>query len=55
LKTTNGFEVCFGIPFEACRSFGWTLQRGADAALEGVAAGETELAIEDAPPRVKLN
>jgi hypothetical protein len=55
LKTTNGFEVCFGIPFEACRSFGWTLQRGADAALEGGEAGEIESAMAVASPPVKLN
>jgi hypothetical protein len=53
LKTTNGFEVCFGIPFEACKSFGWNLQRGAD--LAGADAGEAELAIEAARCRVKLN
>jgi hypothetical protein len=32
LKTTDGFEVSFGIPFEACRSFGWNLQHKADHA-----------------------
>jgi len=30
LKTPDGFEVCFGIPFEACRSFGWNLLRAAE-------------------------
>jgi hypothetical protein len=55
LKTTNGFEVCFGIPFEACKSFGWNLQRGADRARAGADAGEAELAIEAARCRVKLN
>ena len=55
LKTTNGFEVCFGIPFEACKSFGWNLQRGADRAREAADAGEAELAIEAARCRVKLN
>jgi hypothetical protein len=34
LKTRNGFEVCFGIPFEACQSLGSTLQHGADEAIE---------------------
>jgi hypothetical protein len=51
LKTMNGFEVCFGIPFEVCRAFGWTLQRGADAALEGAPAAP---AIAGAP-LAKLN
>ena len=31
LKTPDGFEVCFGIPFEACRSLGWNLLRAAEA------------------------
>jgi hypothetical protein len=52
LKTTNGFEVCFGIPFEACRSFGWNLQHGADAARDGA---EVEPAVAAIPYRVKLN
>jgi hypothetical protein len=29
LKTTDGFEVSFAIPFEACQSLGFSLQRGA--------------------------
>jgi hypothetical protein len=29
-KTPDGFEVCFGIPFEACHSFGWNLLRAAE-------------------------
>lgn len=32
LKTTDGFEVSFGIPVEASRSLGWTLQQGAEEA-----------------------
>ena len=32
LKTTDGFEVSFGIPLEVCRSFGWNLQHCADRA-----------------------
>ena len=32
LKTTDGFEVSFGIPFEACQHLGFSLQRGADRA-----------------------
>jgi hypothetical protein len=30
LKTPDGFEVCFSIPFEACRSLGWNLLRAAE-------------------------
>jgi hypothetical protein len=30
LKTPDGFEVCFGIPFAACRSLGWNLLRAAE-------------------------
>jgi hypothetical protein len=32
LKTTDGFEVSFGIPLEVSRSFGWNLQHAADQA-----------------------
>jgi hypothetical protein len=32
LKTADGFEVSFAIPFEACQSLGFSLQRGADQA-----------------------
>ena len=52
LKTMNGFEVCFGIPFEVCRALGWDLQRGADTAIEIVPA---ERGIAGAPPRIKVN
>ena len=40
LKTTNGFEVSFGIPFEACQSLGWNLQNGADRAIDAGEPGE---------------
>ena len=30
LKTPDGFEVCFSIPFEACRSLGCNLLRAAE-------------------------
>ena len=30
LITTNGFEVSFGIPLEACHSLGWNLMQGAE-------------------------
>jgi hypothetical protein len=41
LKTTDGFEVCFGIPFEACRSLAQSLQHGADTDHEvTVTSGE---------------
>ena len=52
LKTMDGFEVCFGIPFEVCRVFGWNLQRFAEGAL-GTAAAEP--AIAGSPPPAKLN
>lgn len=55
LKTANGFEVCFGIPFEACRSLGWNLQHGAAQAVAGAQAGEADLAVALAPSRAKLN
>jgi len=29
LKTTDGFEVSFGVPLEACRALGWSLQHEA--------------------------
>jgi len=51
LKTTNGFEVSFGIPFEACRSFGWNLQRGANEAIEASDNSEESIA----PGDLKLN
>jgi hypothetical protein len=56
LKTTDGFEVCFGIPFEECRSLGQNLQHGADNACETAKADEPEVAtMESAPWRLKLN
>jgi hypothetical protein len=39
LKTTDGFEVSFGVPFEACRALGWSLQHEADKAID---AGEPD-------------
>jgi hypothetical protein len=32
LKTTDGFEVSFAIPFEACQSLGFSLQQGCNEA-----------------------
>jgi hypothetical protein len=32
LKTTDGFELSFGIPFEACSSLGWNLHHKANEA-----------------------
>jgi hypothetical protein len=51
LKTTDGFEVSFGIPFEAGRALGFSLQHEAKAAI---AAGERD---EEsvAPGRMGLN
>ena len=55
LKTSDGFEVSFGIPFEACRSLGWNLQRGADLIFKAndVEANDGEGAI--MPCGIKLN
>jgi hypothetical protein len=44
LKTTNGFEVSFGIPFEACRSLGWNLQRSASEVTETSEAAQKTIA-----------
>ena len=51
LKTADGFEVSFGIPLEACRSLGWSLQQGADQAVAASEAHEETLA----PGGIKLN
>ena len=51
LKTTNGFEVSFGIPFEACQSLGWNLQNGAERAIDAGELNEESLAA----GRVKFN
>jgi hypothetical protein len=51
LKTTNGFEVCFGIPFEACRTLGSTLQQNADQTAEAKKVDAKTAAF----CRVKLN
>lgn len=40
LKTSDGFEVSFGIPFEACRSLGYGLQRGADQTGDAAEGGQ---------------
>jgi hypothetical protein len=34
LKTTDGFEASFGIPFKECQALGWILKREADQATE---------------------
>jgi len=52
LKTLDGFEVCFGIPFEAGRVFGWNLQRLAEGVLDTASA---EPAIAGSAPPAKLN
>jgi hypothetical protein len=52
LKTTDGFEVCFGIPFEAGRVFGRNLRRIAQEALDAALA---EPAIAASAPPAKLN
>jgi hypothetical protein len=52
LKTTDGFEVCFGIPFEAGRVLGWNLQRIAEGKLD---AGPQGSAVAGSAPPAKLN
>jgi hypothetical protein len=49
LKTTDGFEVSFGIPLEVCRSFGCNLQHAADQAHDG---GDEKASVAS---RLKLN
>jgi len=49
LKTTDGFEVSFGIPLEVSRSFGWNLQHAADQAHDG---GDEKASVAS---RLKLN
>jgi hypothetical protein len=34
LKTADGFEVSFAIPFEACQALGWSLKHEAEVATE---------------------
>lgn len=51
LKTMDGFEVSFGIPYEACRSLGWNLQQSADKAVDASNVNEAPIA----PSRTKLN
>src|SRR5215470_8572821 len=47
LKTTDGFEVSFAIPFGACQALGWNLQH------EARQAAEPQEPNEDAPPSVR--
>jgi hypothetical protein len=51
MATSDGFEVSFGLPAEACRSLGWTLATGRDGGGE---EPEEKLEKRDvlAPPRV---
>jgi hypothetical protein len=50
LKTTDGFEVSFGIPFKECRALGWSLKHEADAAIETEQPADGR-----APGRVRFN
>jgi hypothetical protein len=51
LKTTDGFEVSFAIPFEACQALGWSLKHEVDGAREAdIDADETGDRAGDAPP-----
>jgi hypothetical protein len=51
LKTTDGFEVSFGIPFQTCRALGFSLQHEANAAVEANERDEETTA----PGRIGLN
>jgi len=51
LKTTDGFEVSFGIPFEAGRALGFSLQHEAKAAIAANERDEEPAA----PGRMSLN
>ena len=51
LKTTDGFEVSFGIPFQTCRALGFSLQHEAN---EAIGAGERDEET-TAPGRMGLN
>jgi len=51
LKTTDGFEVSFGIPFEAGRALGFSLQHEAKAAIAASEPDEETAA----PGRMGLN
>jgi hypothetical protein len=41
LKTADGFEVSFRIPYDTCRALGWSLQHDADEAIEASDSGDT--------------
>jgi len=49
LKTTDGFEVSFGIPFAECQALGWSLKRHAEEAIE------TQRLAEEPVGRAELN
>jgi hypothetical protein len=51
LKTTDGFEVSFGIPFEAGTALGFSLQHEAKAAIAASERDEESVA----PGRMGLN
>jgi hypothetical protein len=51
MTTSHGFETCFAMPFEACRSLGWSLQQDAERSLESDQPTEKSIA----PARDKLN
>lgn len=42
LKTTDGFEVSFAIPFETCQSLGFSLQK---SAVDARVAGDEEMIV----------
>jgi hypothetical protein len=54
LKTTDGFEVSFGLPLQACRTLGWNLQHEAEKIIDARELDEeTEQTITSG--RVELN
>jgi hypothetical protein len=40
LATDDGFQVCFAIPFDACRAIGWALGHEGRSATEHDSVGE---------------
>jgi hypothetical protein len=46
LSTDDGFQVCFAIPFDACRAMGWALGHEGRSAAEHDTVAET---VDDQP------
>jgi hypothetical protein len=43
LKTADGFEVSFRIPYDTCRALGWSLQHEANDAIESNDCGDARI------------